>query len=40
MKTYPLRKFVHRVLLVRLVAATAVIAVVVGLATYRVQFSY
>jgi HD-GYP domain-containing protein (c-di-GMP phosphodiesterase class II) len=37
MKTYPLWKFVHRVLLARLVLATAVIALVVGLITYRVQ---
>ncbi len=37
MKTYPLRKFVHRVLLVRLGLAAAVIAVVVGLITYHTQ---
>jgi hypothetical protein len=37
MKTYPLRKFVHRVLLVRLGLAAAVIAVVVGLITYHAQ---
>jgi HD-GYP domain-containing protein (c-di-GMP phosphodiesterase class II) len=37
MKTYPLWKFVHRVLLVRLALATAAIALVVGLITYRVQ---
>jgi HD-GYP domain-containing protein (c-di-GMP phosphodiesterase class II) len=37
MKTYPLRKFIHRVLVVRLGFAAAVIAVVVGLITYGVQ---
>ena len=37
MKTYPLWKFIHRVLLVRIALATAVIAFVVGLITYRVQ---
>ncbi len=37
MKTYPLRSFVQRVLVVRLVLAAAVIAVVVGLLTYGVQ---
>jgi HD-GYP domain-containing protein (c-di-GMP phosphodiesterase class II) len=37
MKTYPLWKFVHRVLLVRIALATALIALVVGFATYRVQ---
>ncbi len=37
MKTYPLRKFVRRVLVARLGVATAVIAVVVGLATYAIQ---
>jgi HD-GYP domain-containing protein (c-di-GMP phosphodiesterase class II) len=37
MKTYPLWKFVHRVLLVRLAFATAVIAVVVGMIAYTVQ---
>ena len=39
MKTYPLRTFVHRVLLVRLGTATVVIAAVVGLSTYVVQYS-
>jgi len=39
MKTYPLRTFVHRVLLVRLGIATVVIAAVVGLFTYVVQYS-
>jgi HD-GYP domain-containing protein (c-di-GMP phosphodiesterase class II) len=34
MKTYPLRMFVHRVLLVRIAASTAVIAVVIGLISY------
>jgi HD-GYP domain-containing protein (c-di-GMP phosphodiesterase class II) len=37
MKTYPLRTFVHRVLLVRLGTATIVIAAVVGLIAYTVQ---
>lgn len=37
MKAYPLRKFVHRVLLVRLALATGVIAVVAGLIVYRSQ---
>ena len=37
MKTYPLRKFVHRVLLVRLGLAAAAIAAVVGLITHLVQ---
>jgi HD-GYP domain-containing protein (c-di-GMP phosphodiesterase class II) len=37
MKTYPLWKFVHRVLLVRLALTTAAVAVVVGLVTYRAQ---
>src|SRR5512135_2144733 len=37
MKTYPLRKFVHRVLVARLGFAAAVIAVIVGLITYGVQ---
>jgi HD-GYP domain-containing protein (c-di-GMP phosphodiesterase class II) len=39
MKTYPLRTFVHRVLLVRLGIATIVIAAVVGMFTYFVQDS-
>jgi HD-GYP domain-containing protein (c-di-GMP phosphodiesterase class II) len=39
MKTYPLRTFVRRVLLIRLGIATAVIAAVVGLCTYAVQSS-
>jgi HD-GYP domain-containing protein (c-di-GMP phosphodiesterase class II) len=39
MKTYPLRTFVHRVLLVRLGIASAVIAIVVGLFTYGIQHS-
>ncbi len=34
MKSYPLRKFVHRVLLIRIAAATALIVVVIGLASY------
>ena len=37
MKTYPLRKFVHRILVARLGFAAAVIAVAVGLITYGVQ---
>ncbi len=37
MKTYPLRSFVQRVLVIRLVLAAAVIAVVVGVLTYSVQ---
>jgi HD-GYP domain-containing protein (c-di-GMP phosphodiesterase class II) len=37
MKTYPLRTFIHRILLVRLSIATAVITVVVGLFTYGLQ---
>jgi len=37
MKTYPLRTFVHRVLLVRLGIATVVIAAVVGLVSFAVQ---
>ncbi len=37
MKTYPLRKFVHRVLIVRLGIATFVIAACVGLISYTVQ---
>ena len=37
MKTYPLRKFVHRVLVVRLGLAAAMIAVVMGLMTYGAQ---
>jgi len=37
MKTYPLHKFIKRVLVIRLSIATAVIAVVVGLITYGVQ---
>lgn len=37
MKTYPLRTFVHRVLLVRLALAASVIAAALGLATYVVQ---
>jgi len=36
MKTYPLRTFVYRVLLVRIAAATAVIAVIIGLLSYFV----
>jgi HD-GYP domain-containing protein (c-di-GMP phosphodiesterase class II) len=39
MKTYPLRTFIHRVLLVRLGIAAAVIAIVVGLFTYGIQHS-
>jgi len=39
MRTYPLWTFVHRVLLLRLGIATAVIAVLVGIATYGVQRS-
>jgi HD-GYP domain-containing protein (c-di-GMP phosphodiesterase class II) len=39
MKTYPLRTFVHRVLLIRLGIAAAVIAAVVGLFTYFVQYA-
>jgi HD-GYP domain-containing protein (c-di-GMP phosphodiesterase class II) len=38
-KTYPLRTFIHRVLLVRLGIAAAVIAIVVGLFTYTIQHS-
>ncbi len=34
MKTYPIRVFVHRVLLVRITVATAVIAVVIGLISF------
>jgi HD-GYP domain-containing protein (c-di-GMP phosphodiesterase class II) len=34
MKTYPLRVFVHRVLLVRIAVATAVIALVIGFISY------
>lgn len=37
MKIYPLRYFVKRVLLIRLIAATAIIAAVVGFAAYSVQ---
>jgi HD-GYP domain-containing protein (c-di-GMP phosphodiesterase class II) len=37
MKTYPLRKFVHRVLLIRLGIATLVLAAGVGLIAYTVQ---
>lgn len=37
MKTYPLRTFVHRVLLVRLGIATVVIAALVGLVSFAVQ---
>ncbi|HXY54751.1 MAG TPA: HD domain-containing phosphohydrolase [Nitrospirota bacterium] len=37
MKTYPLRTFIHRVLLVRLGIASAAIAIVVGLFTYGIQ---
>jgi HD-GYP domain-containing protein (c-di-GMP phosphodiesterase class II) len=37
MKTYPLRKFVHRVLIVRLGIATLAIAAIVGLISYTVQ---
>lgn len=37
MKTYPLRKFIQRVLVVRLSIATAAIALVVGLITYGFQ---
>jgi HD-GYP domain-containing protein (c-di-GMP phosphodiesterase class II) len=37
MKTYPLRTFVHRVLVVRLGIATLVIAAAVGLISYTVQ---
>jgi HD-GYP domain-containing protein (c-di-GMP phosphodiesterase class II) len=37
MKTYPLRKFVQRILVVRLSIAAAVIAFVVGLITYGFQ---
>jgi len=37
MKTYPLRKFVRQVLVVRLSIATAVIAIVVGLVSYGIQ---
>jgi hypothetical protein len=37
MKTYRLRRFVNRVLLVRLALATGVIALVVGLIVYRIQ---
>jgi hypothetical protein len=37
MKTYPLRKFIQRVLVVRLSIATAGIAFVVGLITYGFQ---
>jgi HD-GYP domain-containing protein (c-di-GMP phosphodiesterase class II) len=37
MKTYPLRKFIHRVLIVRLGIATFVIAAAVGLISYAVQ---
>jgi len=39
MKTYPLRTFVHRVLLTRLGIAAALIASGVGLLTYVVQYS-
>ena len=39
MKTYPLRTFIHRVLLVRLGIAAAVIAIIVGLFTYGIQRS-
>jgi HD-GYP domain-containing protein (c-di-GMP phosphodiesterase class II) len=39
MKTYPLRTFVHRVLLLRLVIAAVVIAAVIGLFTYFVQYA-
>jgi HD-GYP domain-containing protein (c-di-GMP phosphodiesterase class II) len=39
MKTYPLRTFINRVLLVRLGIAAAVIAIVVGLFTYGIQHS-
>ena len=39
MKTYPLRKFVQRVLIVRLGIATVVIAAVVGLFTYFLQYA-
>jgi HD-GYP domain-containing protein (c-di-GMP phosphodiesterase class II) len=39
MKTYPLRVFVHRVLLIRLGSAAVVIAAVVGLGAYLVQRS-
>ena len=37
MKTYPLRKFVHRVLVVRLSIAAVVLAAGVGLITFAVQ---
>ena len=37
MKTYPLRTFIHRVLIVRLGIASAAIAIVVGLFTYGFQ---
>ncbi len=39
MKTYPLRTFIHRVLIVRLGIATAAIAIAVGLFTYSIQQS-
>ena len=39
MKTYPLRTFVHRVLLLRLSLAAVAIAAVVGLITYFAQLS-
>ncbi len=39
MKTYPLRTFIHRVLLVRLGIATAAIAIFVALSTYGIQES-
>ncbi len=39
MKTYPLRTFIHRVLLVRLGIAATAIAIVLGLLTYSIQYS-
>ncbi len=39
MKTYPLQKFVHRVLVARLVVATVAIAAVIALTTYIIQQS-
>ena len=39
MKTYPLRTFVHRVLLLRVGIAAIAIAIVVGLFTYNIQHS-
>jgi HD-GYP domain-containing protein (c-di-GMP phosphodiesterase class II) len=39
MKTYPLRTFIHRVLIVRLGIASVGIAIVVGLFTYGIQYA-